>query len=133
MSRHFENRTLHPRPVQYINIHFVTTAAAQDLNRLVLQAIHKPILVVDARLVFVSIDTFASGVDIDLETDDGTTEVVCNTYDTDADTAVDTVLELAPVASGLVAVGSWLQLRVDDDEDVACEGDIAIAYVELDG
>jgi len=111
-----------------IRVPFLTTAAAQDKNILILECMSHPFIITFAVINFTALDTFASGVDIDVEVDDGSTETTLAYYDTINTTAVDTIYSMV---GGSVAprcpVGSWLQLHVDDDEDAACEG---VVYLE---
>ena len=110
------------------HVPFLTTAAAQDKNILVMEADTHKFVISFLSINFTVIDTFASGVDIDLEIDNGTTETVLATYDTVAGTAIDTIYSLtgASNVAPVVPPGYWLQLRVDDDEDAACEGTLYI-------
>ncbi len=112
-----------------------TTAAAQDIDVGVFYARRK-YRVVDARVFFHALDTFASGVDIDLESDDGSTETVLATYDTvggASATAVGTWYDMAEAVEACeVDEGEWLQLRVDDDEDAACGLTYQIELVPVD-
>lgn len=123
----YDSQDYHISPV-----YFETTAAAQDINVFIFQVWRKPIRVLKVEAQFSVIDTFASGVDIDLETDDGTTETVIATYDTASGTDVDTVYEFAYITDLRVEEGERLQLHVNDDEDAACVGVVAIHWVELD-
>ncbi len=109
-----------------------TTAAAQDIDVGVFYARRK-YRVVDARVFFHALDTFASGVDIDLESDDGSTETVLATYDTVSGTAAGTWYDMAEAAEACeVDEGEWLQLRVNDDEDAACGLAYHIELVPVD-
>jgi len=121
--------------IKLLNVTFQTTAAALDTNYQLFLGHEKAIYVVDAWVVFQALDTFASGVDIDLETDDGTTETVIASYDTvggGTPTAVDTVYSFTFTAARKVPAGTRLQVHVDDDEDAACWGQVFIQYIELD-
>ena len=116
--------------VHVLNVAFHTTAAAEDKNVHIMH-VTQDILVLFAKVVFETIDTFASGVDIDLESDNGTTELVLATYDTAGGTAVDTVYAMTPAASMQVAGGYRLQLHIDDDEDTACIGHVELQYITV--
>jgi len=121
--------------LKHVAVWFRTTAAAEDIDVLLLTPRDRPIRVIDARLMFFALDTFASGVDIDLEIDDGTTETEIANYDTvggGTPTAVSTVYSFTLTAATKVAVGEWLQARVNDGEDAACGGVIEVDYVELE-
>jgi len=120
--------------IKLLSVYFQTTAAAMDTNIQAFLGHEKAIHIVDAWVVFQALDTFASGVDIDLETDDGTTETAIANYDTvggASATAIDTVYSFTFTGARKVAAGTRLQVRVDDDEDAACWGQVFIQYVEL--
>jgi len=129
-NNQFPSRAYDGVDVKTLNVYFETTAAAQDKNILIMY-VNQAIQIVGARIMFEALDDFANGVDIDLEKDDGTTETVLASYDTDGDTAADTIYRMVPAASQIVEAGVWLQLRVDDDEDAACIGHLALDYIVL--
>lgn len=109
-----------------------TTASAEDIDVGVFYARRK-YRVVDARVFFHGLDTFASGVDIDLESDDGSTETVLATYDTVSGTAAKTWYDMVEAVEACeVDEGEWLQLRVDDDEDASCRFAYQIELVPVD-
>lgn len=121
--------------LKHATVWFRTTAATEDIDMLILTPRDRPIRVIDARLMFFALDTFDSGVDIDLEKDDGTTETEFANYDTvggGTPTAVSTIYSFTFSGDGKIPVGSWLQLHVDDDEDAACGGVVEVDYVELE-
>ena len=103
-----------------------TTAAAQDVDVGALFCQDHPFMVTKAIAMFHVIDTFASGVDIDLERDDGSTETAFANYDTASGTAVGTEYEFTFTAYPMVMTGERLQVRVNDDEDAAIQGVIQI-------
>ena len=47
-------------------------------------------------------------------------------------TALDTLYDFTFTADRRVEVGEKLQIRVNDDEDAACQAQIEIYYYELD-
>jgi hypothetical protein len=126
-----ENPKFRVGEVVQVRVPFLTTAAAEDKNILIMECMSHPFIITFAVINFTALDTFADGVDIDVEVDDGTTETTLAYYDTvggGSATAVDTIYSMS---AGTVAprcpVGSWLQLHVDDDENAACEG---VVYLE---
>lgn len=121
-----------PGVIKELVFPFITTAAAMDANFPLIEPDEKKIAIVDAKVVFQQLDTFASGVDIDLEVDDGSTETEIANYDTVSGTATNTWYTFTFTDSRIVTVDEWLQLRVDDDEDAACQGVVVIHYMELD-
>ena len=121
--------------LKYMSVFFRTTAAAEDINLFLLQPRERPIRVHRASLMFISLDTYASGVDLNLETDNGTTETEMAVYDTvggGSATAVDTIYEMSFTGDRRVEVGEFLQLHIDDDEDAACGGMLYLEFVELE-
>jgi len=112
-----------------------TTAAAEDIDVGVFYARRK-YRVVDARVFFHGLDTYASGVDIDLESDDGSTETVLASYNTaggGSATVTGTWYDMVEQVEAVeVDEGEWLQLRVDDDEDAACRFAYQIELVPVD-
>lgn len=122
------------KAVQTAEVSFETTAAAEDIDIGVLPPPRRDIRILSAQVFFNRLDTFASGVDIDLETDDGTTETEIANYDTVSGTSADewydfTFSDAATIDAG---DGTWLQMRVNDAEDAACAGTVVIEYVYED-
>lgn len=130
MANQYQSLNQRGSDVKVINVAFHTTTAAEDKNVHIMH-VTQNILILFAKIVFENLDTFASGVDIDLEKDDGTTETELATYDTIAGTVKDVVYTMAPAASMQVSEGYRLQLHVNDAEDAACVGHVEIQYIVL--
>jgi hypothetical protein len=121
--------------IKQLTVYFETTDAAEDYDLRLLYALVKPIEIVDAKIMFHRLDTFSSGVDIDLETDTGSAEAEIANYDTvggASATAVATDYSFTFTGARRVALGSWLQARINHDEDADCAGSITVFYVEVD-
>jgi hypothetical protein len=122
--------------LKYAALPFITTASAMDADFPILYAVDRPILVIGKpKVMFQQLDTFNSGVDINLETDDGSTETEVANYDTvggGSATATGTMYDFTVSERIRIEPGEWLQARVDDDEDAACQGVILVAYKELE-
>jgi hypothetical protein len=121
--------------LKYGQISFKTTSAAQDADVMMLFAYEKPIRLVEAHIMFTELDSFGSGVDIDIETDDGSTEAVVASYDTvggGSATAVNTLYEFTFSDAAVIDKDEWFQIRVHDDENAACGFAVTFAYVELE-
>ena len=121
--------------LKFLSVFFRTTTAAEDIDLLLIQPLERPIRVRGVRVMFFALDTFASGVDLNLQTDNGTTETEIANYDTvggESATAVKTVYDFTLSTDQRVEVGEWLQLQIDDDEDAACGGVVQLEYVELE-
>lgn len=113
--------------------HIKTTAAAQDIDVLLLEAREKPFYVENVSFKFTELDTFASGVDLNVESDDGTTETEIANYDTVSGTDVDTIYDATFTGERRVEIGEWLQVRIDDNEDAACGVTITLEFYWLAG
>ena len=121
--------------LKFLSVFFRTTTAAEDIDLLLIQPLERPIRVRGVRVMFFALDTYASGVDLNLQTDTGTTETEIANYDTvggESATAVKTVYDFTLSNDQRVEVGEWLQLQIDDDEDAACGGVVQLEYVELE-
>lgn len=118
--------------LKYGQVSFKTTAAAQDVDIMMVEAVEKPIRLLKASIMFTELATFASGVDLDIETDDGSTEAEVANYDTVSSTAVKTRYAFTFSDEAVIDVGEWFQLRVDDDETTACGFTVLFAYIELE-
>lgn len=124
------------KAVQRAEVYFETTSAAEDIDVGILTKQRRDIRILDAKVFFHRLDTYASGVDIDLETDDGTTETEIANYDTvdgGSATATGTWYDFTFSADPVIeANDTWLQARINDDEDAACAGVIVVEYVYED-
>lgn len=122
------------KPVQTAEVFFETTASAEDIDIGILPPPRRSVRILGAKVFFHRLDTYDSGVDIDLEIDDGSNETEIANYDTDGNTDEEEWYDFTFSEDPTIDAGDdeWLQVRIDDDEDAACAGVIVVEYVYED-
>lgn len=117
--------------MQITSLYVETSASAQDKDVNLLPVLGKPYLFLGAVARFSLLDTFSAGVDIDIETDDGSTETEIAHYDTVAGTAVGTDYSFTVTGSKKIASDEALQMRINDDEDAACGVTVTVFWAPI--
>lgn len=117
--------------IKFLNVPF-SVAQASDTDHALFVSYEKAIWIVDAVVVFQQVNLTSAEVDIDLESGIGVAGSAIASYDTVNPVALGTAYSFVFSASRKIAAGTWLQVRVDnDDADLACWGQVVIQYVEL--